>query len=840
MKRPASVSPSAVTALVTVALGLCAAALGLLAGNTAAFEIGPDLSWPIAVAVLAVMFGLSELEVIHVEFRRQAYSYTLAGIPIVLGLVVCGTRDVIVGRVVGSSIAFLFRRPGALKFAFNICAFAFEVAADGYLIHHLFTGNGPMTLSHVATMYAVIGTLDVVISSLVLLVIFVHHGQVNRRTAVNVEVPAIVFTAASVGIAFGALLLTNSGVLGYLLLGFLSAAGVSAYRSYGKLRRRHGALAMVHDFIEDAAPELVGERVSQTLLERIRRLMNATSADLTIVRHGVATRLAVTEDGAVEVEPEAADADDWLLARVRAQGEPMLVPRNTHDRGLQLWLRSRGFRDALVVPLHSAMTTGTLVVNDRLGERGSFTRDDLTLLQTLAGHLTVALQNARLLDRLRYDATHDTLTGLANRALLRRELQDALAAARTHEVALLLIDLDRFKEVNDALGHPVGDELLKVVAERLVDSAPEGATVSRLGGDEFAVLLPAQPRILEVADDVAREIVAAVFEPIRLSEATLSTQISVGIAISNPLASHTDVLRNADTAMYAAKSRDDSIVVYDPELDRGRAEKLALGVDLKLALTRDELELRYQPKLDLATDTVTGVEALVRWNHPRLGLLDPQSFIPLAEANGLIELVTPQVLRMALKQCRLWRDAGLDLTVAVNLSARNVGNSHLPELVSFALAEAGLPADRLVLEITESSVMDDPERTVPILVRLASTGVTLSLDDFGTGYSSLSYLHRLPVREVKVDRSFVRGLANPAEARASEALIRSIAGLGESLQLNVVAEGVEDAETVDLLRQYGCDVAQGYYIGRPETAERLTARLRKAASAHPRLKAIAN
>jgi EAL domain-containing protein (putative c-di-GMP-specific phosphodiesterase class I) len=292
--------------------------------------------------------------------------------------------------------------------------------------------------------------------------------------------------------------------------------------------------------------------------------------------------------------------------------------------------------------------------------------------------------------------------------------------------------------------------------------------------------------------------------------------------------------------MYAAKSHDDSIVVYDPELDRGRAERLALGADLQLALNRHELELHYQPKLDLATGMICGVEALVRWNHPRLGVLDPETFIPLAEANGLIEQLTPHVLRMALKQCRLWRDAGLDVTVAVNLSARNVGNPQLPDTVRLALAEAGLPTDRLVLEITESAVMDDPERTVPILERLASTGVTLSLDDFGTGYSSLSYLHRLPVRELKIDRSFVRGLADPDDARASEALIRSIAGLGESLKLNIVAEGVEDAETIDLLRLYGCDVAQGYYIGRPEPADRMTARLHRAASGRQRLQAIAN
>jgi diguanylate cyclase (GGDEF)-like protein len=848
MQRQPRTSPLITTVVLTTALATCATILTVLAGNQPAFTIGPNLSFPVAVGVLAAMFAMSELELIHVEFRRQAYSYTLAGIPIVLGLAVCGTRDVVIGRIVGSAAAFAFQRPSLVKVAFNISAFAFEVAADGYLIHHLTHDSQPLTAGRAAALYMVVATLDLVISSLVLLVISVHQGMVDRRVALDVLLPALVFTAGSVAFAFAGLLLTNDGTLGYLLLAALAVAGLGAYRSYRTLHRRHESLAMVHDFIENAAPELVAEQVSETLLARIRQLMNATRIELTIVRHGIATRLAVTEEGAVESSPEAPDADgDWLLARVRTQGEPVLVPRNAHDRGLQLWLRSHNFHDALVVPLRSSTMNGTLVVSDRMGEASSFTNDDLTLLQTLAGHLTVALQNARLLDRLRYEATHDTLTGLTNRALLRRTLQDVLVAPREHEVAVLLIDLDRFKEVNDAFGHHVGDELLKEVARRLLAAAPDGATVARLGGDEFAVLLPPQADILAAADAVARDIVAAVFEPAKLSEvtmplseATVNTQVSVGIAISNPSANHVDVLRNADTAMYAAKSHDDSIVVYDPELDRGRAERLALGADLQLALSRDELVLHYQPKLDLATGAMSGVEALVRWNHPRLGTLNPETFIPLAETNGLIEQLTPFVLRMALKQCRLWRDAGFDITVAVNLSARNVGNPQLPETVSRALDDAGLPADRLVLEITESSVMDDPERTVPILVRLASTGVTLSLDDFGTGYSSLSYLQRLPVREVKIDRSFVRGLADPDDARASEALIRSIAGLGESLQLNIVAEGVEDAKTIDLLRQYGCDVAQGYFIGRPEPADRITARLREVHGTRPHLKAIAN
>ncbi|MDQ1487292.1 MAG: hypothetical protein QOJ62_2985 [Actinomycetota bacterium] len=838
MKLPTRLTPSVLTVTMAVVLGGAAFAFTVLAGSEPVFDVGNHIVWPATVLVLAALFTVGELALMHIEFRHHAYSYSLSTVPIALGLAAFSPRDLVVARVLGSLAAFVIQRPSAVKMAYNLCHFAFEAAAAAFVVHRLLGTMSHLTLGRGVVVYAVLAVLDVVMSGLVLLVIVIHQGAMPRRTVLAVLPAAVVFTLASTAVAFEGLLLLGDGPFGYTVLGLLTVGGIAGYHSYQRLHRRHDALAMVHTFIEEAAPDLVAERVSETLLERIRDLMNATRTELVMVGQGSVTRLVVTEDGAYEAMPTVDPDDDWLLARVRVQGEPMLVPRHTRDRGLQLWLHAHGFRDALVVPVRSATSNGALVVSDRLGEASSFTREDLTLLETLGGHLTVALQNARLVDRLRYEATHDSLTSLANRALLRRVLQEALEPDRADQIAVLLIDLDRFKEVNDALGHHTGDELLKVVAARLTACAPAGGLVARLGGDEFAVLMPAQPEVSVAAERLAREIVAAVFEPVRLSDATLNTQISIGIAISNSESTHTDVLRNADTAMYAAKSHDDSIVIYDPELDRGRSERLALGADLQLALNRDELELHYQPQLDLATGRISGVEALVRWNHPRLGLLNPETFIPLAETNGLIEQLTPLVLRMALRQCRLWADEGLDVTVAVNLSARNVSNIQLPEMVSFALAEAGLPADRLVLEITESSVMDDPERTVPILVRLASTGVALSLDDFGTGYSSLSYLQRLPVREVKIDRSFVRGLGVLGDARASEALIRSIAGLGESLQLNVVAEGVEDAQTVDQLRLYGCDVAQGYYVGRPEPADRITATLRQAAGLRP-LKSVA-
>jgi len=315
---------------------------------------------------------------------------------------------------------------------------------------------------------------------------------------------------------------------------------------------------------------------------------------------------------------------------------------------------------------------------------------------------------------------------------------------------------------------------------------------------------------------------------------TLSVEASVGVATTDYAATASDLLRHADTAMYAAKTSGGGVHRYSPELDRGRAERLALVADLRLALDREELFLLYQPQVDLRSGRITGVEALVRWQHPRLGTLSPDTFIPLAESTGLIEPLTRLVLRSAVRACRRWLDDGLQLTVAVNLSARCVSNPALAAIVAAVLDEAELPPGVLVLEITESAVMADPDAAVPTLRRLVEAGIKLSLDDFGTGYSSLAYLQRLPIQELKIDRSFVRGLTGAAsDQHASETLIRSIVGLAKALDLRVVAEGVEHAEAIDRLESLGVDCAQGFHLGLAESADRILAIARQESACQP-------
>ena len=417
-------------------------------------------------------------------------------------------------------------------------------------------------------------------------------------------------------------------------------------------------------------------------------------------------------------------------------------------------------------------------------------------------------------------ALHDTLTGLPNRNLFRDRTEQAVRAARRDgdSVALLLIDLDRFKEVNDTLGHRNGDEMLVEVGERLRRSVREIDTVARLGGDEFGVVLS---RVRSVDDAVAlgEKLRFAISEPMILAGVLLDVDVSVGIALYPRDGDDIDVLlQRADVAMYAAKDERTGVELYRADSDEYSTTRLALVAELRRAIEHSELVLHYQPKFELATRTMTGVEALVRWQHPERGLLAPIDFVPTAERTGLIRQLTRYVLASALAQVRTWRDAGVDLSVSVNLSARDLVDVELPDHISGLLAEHDVPADRLALEITETVLLSDPVRARVVVDRLAALGITLSIDDFGTGYSSLAYLERLPVDEIKIDKSFVlKMVADDNDA----VIVRSIVDLGHNLGLKVVAEGVEEEAAWTMLRSLGCDLAQGYLLARPVTPEQV-------------------
>lgn len=426
----------------------------------------------------------------------------------------------------------------------------------------------------------------------------------------------------------------------------------------------------------------------------------------------------------------------------------------------------------------------------------------------------------RQIDEIEHAAYHDDLTGLPNRAHLRREVDELLAGgAPDGRCAVLVLDVNDFKDVNDTLGHEGGDVLLLGVAERLASALGRGEQLAHLGGDEFAVVLPGAGESDAVA--VSRELLELFAVPVVSGELPLAVAVSIGVALAPEHGEDAGMLlKHAYVATHKAKEMRAGYAVYDVASDRRDPEHLRLFADLRHALAAGELTAFYQPKASLADNSIVGVEALVRWEHPERGLISPAEFVPMAEKTGLMGMLTRRVLEVAVGQLQLWQGLGFDVRVAVNLSSYDLLDPDLPAEIS-RLAEArGVELSSVELEITESAAMVDPVRTRETLLQLSRLGATLAVDDFGTGHSSLAYLTSLPVDVLKIDQSFVQGMTRD---RDSATIVRSTVELGRNLGLKVIAEGVESTEQWAALRRFGCDEAQGYLIGAPMPADELTA-----------------
>ena len=422
--------------------------------------------------------------------------------------------------------------------------------------------------------------------------------------------------------------------------------------------------------------------------------------------------------------------------------------------------------------------------------------------------------------RMEYHAHHDDLTGLPNRILLNDRINTELAHARRQKsmMALLFLDLDRFKLINDSLGHAIGDQLLRVISRRLKNCVRDEDTIARLGGDEFMILLP---RITSSSDAgrVGRKITEALVEPVSCNGHEIHITTSIGISIY-PFDS-TDVetlIKNADISMYRAKELGrNKVVYYTAEMNAGSRKQLALETNLRKALDRGELELHYQPKINTARNTVVGVEALLRWNHPTMGSVSPAEFIPVAEDSGLIIPIGEWVLETAFKQLRKWHDAGHDeLTMAVNLSSAQLSRSGIEATIHDSIENAGIDPCMAELEITENIAIHDIDSAIAILNKLKCTGINIAMDDFGTGYSSLSYLRKLPIDIVKIDQSFVRDIPDSKEAIL---IAQAIIAMAQSLRLSLIVEGIENVKQLNYFRQQGCEIMQGFLFSRPVAAE---------------------
>jgi diguanylate cyclase (GGDEF)-like protein len=534
--------------------------------------------------------------------------------------------------------------------------------------------------------------------------------------------------------------------------------------------------------------------------------------------------------------------DDRTLARIRrravgegvagrAVSEDRLVVADTYataPEAIAVFV-DRELRGAMAVPVHEGgEPVGSLLVAS-WGARVGYDEDAQDLLTTVAQHVSLALTDARTVNAMAHQALHDGLTGLPNRALFLDRLEHALARAMRAggEVAVLFLDLDRFKTVNDSLGHAAGDQLLQTVAGRIAGCMRAADTAARLGGDEFAVLLEDLTSHHE-AVRVAERILAALDEPIPVAGREVFVGTSIGVATGASGAE--DLLRDADVAMYRAKAQGKGrYAIFEPGMQAEVLERLELEGDLTRALAADggagpagALEVFYQPIVVLATGELAGHEALVRWRHPTRGLLPPAAFVPVAEETGLIAPIGRFVLREACRQAAAWQVHGAGLTMNVNLSGRQLEDPELVDLVTQLLRDTRLPPRSLVLEITETVLMQDTRTTIDRLRALRALGVRLALDDFGTGYSSLRYLNRFPLDVIKMAKPFVDGLG---EREEDPALARAIVDLGANLGLEIVAEGIEGSAQLAQLRRLGCPLGQGYWFARPMPAPAAEAHL---------------
>jgi diguanylate cyclase (GGDEF)-like protein len=800
--------PQAASAVWTLTAALAAASVALLGVWTSA--PAPLQLWAplVCVAVLAVGFAAAESFLIHLPLGRHAQSFSVAEVPLVVGLFIAAPWLVAVARVIGVGTALTRKRITPLKIAFTLAQFAFETAVVAVTWHAV--AGSASALSPRAWLATIVAVLvgDTVSALLVTLAVQIHDRQWDLRGfATSVPsgvVPALANASLGLTVVFVAVIDWRALWLPGVVVGVLFLA----HRANLVLRRRHDAMQRLNQFTGDVGGHLHVDAVAEEVLAQLCSQLQTDHALLIVADADTGERTWMTGGAALDA-----------LATLPAQAT--VLKRSTRDAHERQLLAAAGVKDAMAVTLPAkGGLVGRLVVADRVGDFETFGSHDLEVLQALANHTAAALRNAQLADKLRrqaaenqHRALHDALTDLPNRRLFAQRVAES-----TGTVAVLLLDLDGFKEVNDALGHGTGDVLLQLVAQRLTASLPDARCVARIGGDEFVIALDVPTTAHALA--AALEIRTLLLVPFQLADMALSVDASIGVAVSAGPADSAILLKQADVAMYDAKTARAGVRLYDAERDRSSPERLLLPSELREAISAGALTVHYQPKATLGSDAIEGFEALVRWNHPRRGLVPPDEFIPLAEQTGLIVELTDYVLDAALAQCRGWRDAGYRVSIAVNMSPRVLHDDGLCARMTAALKRHGLPPDAVTLEITESALMADPARGMAILNALSRMGMTLSVDDLGTGYSSLSHLRRMPVQEVKVDRSFVMSMATDEDDRA---IVQAIVELGHRLGKRVVAEGVEDIVTYTRLREMGCDVAQGYWLSRPMTAEDATA-----------------
>jgi diguanylate cyclase (GGDEF)-like protein len=789
-----------------------------------------DLGW----GLVAAAYATAEVLVVHLQFRRDMHSFSLSEIPLVVGLFFLPPTMLLVALIVGSAAALaLHRRQPPIKLAFNIANLAFTTGLAIVLFRLVLRSDDPLGPSGWAAAFAGAIAADLVGLLMITVAISLSTGRPPDITDLLGSGSIATFFNTCLGLLTATLLWIRPEAVWLPIV--LAGLILGAYRVYGSVRQKHESLEILYASTRRLQEPSDIDRLVETLLAQARELFRAGHAEILLFPNENEPGFQATLGADVPIETVAVASVDptrGVWARVASEGRGVCLPRPISGDRLREHFEARGIRDAMVAPLFGQdAVVGTMLVANRESIVATFGPDDLKLFETFTNHASASLENGRLIERLRssaeatrHQALHDALTGLPNRSFFHQEVKDAIVSRDSTRrwMAVLLMDLDRFKEVNDTLGHHHGDLLLQAVADRLRSTVGPDDVVARLGGDEFGILLAAAPNRV-TAQAFAERLIHVLAAPFLVQELALEVGASIGVALYPEHGRDVDtLLQRADVAMYQAKSNLRGHVVYSPDHDSYSPDRLLLLGELRGAIDDRQLTVVYQPKVDLATGRVIGGEALVRWPHPRRGLLCPDQFIPAAEHTGLLRPLTLYVLDAALAECVRWREENAELTVSVNLSVRNLLDVELPREIQDLLRRYSLPPSALVVEITESALIADPVRTHGTLQAIHELGVGISIDDFGTGYSSLSYLRRMPVDELKIDKSFVTTMADDDN---DALIVRSTIELGRNLGLRVVAEGVETRQVWERLTALGCHVGQGYLFGRPVSADAFSVQL---------------
>jgi diguanylate cyclase (GGDEF)-like protein len=771
----------------------------------------------------AAAFVVGQFAAVRVEFHNEIHALNLSSAVLLPAIAFTSPKGVVLGAMIGYAVRALWVRQTVIKVAFNVTLGAL-VAIVTVVCFYATVGSSPVfSVRGWLSGSLVILVACVVSDGAVQVVIGLSAGHVALAGFRRVGLAFALALVADTILGFVALHMVADGLMTTFLFVVSAVLVAFGYAAYGRLQARHATLSQLYRFDQALAGLAENKDIILAVLGETLRLLNAGVAEL-IVPGPAGTECHRLCAGETEVTVEIGAHPFASLDR--ATVAPAVVVRGSSHGPVHDAVVASGFRDAAIVPVSSDVgAPRLLVVADRMGgDHVTFQAEDVALLNALAAHTAMALRSSRLLDELRkevevkeYQAHHDGLTGLANRLLFSTTVDRAVAQRLGNGVVgVLLMDLDGFKAVNDTMGHDVGDMLLQQLGARLSEAVGTDGLIARLGGDEFAVVVP-RARGLEDVRDLANRLCLAVKEPVHVADTQLAMRASVGLSIAPDHGDdRTTLLRRADMAMYQAKRRGDGVAVYDDLWSGAPVGKPTLVSALRTAIDNSSLSMHYQPKADLRTGRVIGVEALLRWSHATYGIIGPDQIIPVAERSGLIRPLTLWVLDRALGQLAEWRRDGVRVDLAVNLSPHLLADPAISDDVNRLLDLHGVAPGELTLELTESLLDGRRADGGGVTERLAYSGVRLSMDDYGMGSSSLARLKDLPINELKIDKSFVRELVHSPRTAV---IVASTIQLAHELGIKVVAEGIETPAAWHHLRHLHCDVAQGYLLSRPMPGE---------------------